>query len=379
VTVLAAASTERFQPRTVVVTGGAGFIGSNLIRWLLEHEPGLSVVNLDVLTYAGNLESLADVQAAHGPSGDGRYYFVNGDIRDAALIAALLAGDGTERASGRVVPAPDAVLHLAAESHVDRSILGPAEFVSTNVQGTLSLLSCTRTELAARPRPFRFVNVSTDEVYGSLGPDDAAFTETHPVRPNSPYSASKAGADCLVRAYRETFGLPCLTTRCSNNYGPYQFPEKLIPFMLTRALGDEPLPVYGDGLNVRDWLHVRDHASAIWAVCTRGRLEDEVYNIGGDWEVTNLEVVRRILDALGKPDSLITFVQDRLGHDRRYAMDTTFIRETLGWSPRYHFDDGLEMTIRWYVEHEDWWRRVQSEAYRAANALYLPSGGDSTA
>jgi dTDP-glucose 4,6-dehydratase len=251
--------------------------------------------------------------------------------------------------------------------------MGPAEFVSTNVQGTLNLLESSRRELAARPRPFRFVNVSTDEVYGSLGPGDPAFTERHPLMPNSPYSASKAGADCLVRAYTETFKLPCLTTRCSNNYGPYQFPEKLIPLMITRALGDQPLPIYGDGLNVRDWLHVDDHASAIWSVCTRGHLEDEVYNIGGESEVPNIEVVRSILRQLGKPDSLLTYVTDRLGHDRRYAMDIRHIRERLGWAPSRTFDEGLRETVRWYVANEAWWRRVQSEAYKASRTLYLAS------
>ena len=360
-----------FLPRVVLVTGGAGFIGSNLVRWLLRHEPTVHVINVDLLTYAGNLESLTDVSTAHGPEGDGRYFFVRADIRDASTIAALLRGSATETATGRQVPAPDAILHLAAESHVDRSIMGPAEFVSTNVQGTLTLLECARWELAERPRPFRFVNVSTDEVYGSLGPDDPGFTEEHPLEPNSPYSASKAGADCLVRAYKETFGLPCLTTRCSNNYGPYHFPEKLIPLMITRALGDQPLPVYGDGLNVRDWLFVTDHASAIWAVCTRGRLEDEVYNIGGESEVPNITVVKTILALLGKPESLITYVTDRLGHDRRYAMDISRIRDRLGWTPSRDFEQGLRETVEWYVANEQWWRRVQSEAYKASQALYL--------
>ena len=364
-------TTSPFRPRAVLVTGGAGFIGSNLVRWLLRAEPDVRVVVLDLLTYAGNLESLADVAAAHGPEGDGRWFFVKGDIRDAALVAELLAGGGTEPGTGRALPRPDAVLHLAAESHVDRSILGPAEFVSTNVQGTLSLLEAARRELAERPRDFRFVNVSTDEVYGSLGPDDAPFTERTPLAPNSPYSASKAGADCLVRAYGETFRLPCLTTRCSNNYGPYQFPEKLIPLMITRALAGEPLPVYGDGMNVRDWLHVEDHASAIWAVCTRGRIEDGVYNIGGESEVPNLHVVRTILKLLGRPESLIRYVTDRPGHDRRYAMDISHISATLGWRPAHAFEQGLRETVEWYVANRPWWERVKSEAYRATNALYL--------
>ena len=363
---------RQFRPRAVLVTGGDGFIGSNLVRWILDHEPDVAVVNLDALTYAGNPESLADVAARYGGHG-GRYFFVRGDIRDESLVSALLAGEAGESGTDRNIPRPDAVLHLAAESHVDRSILGPSAFASTNVQGTLNLLECTRAELVAHPREFRFVNVSTDEVYGSLGAGDAPFTESHPLTPNSPYSASKAGADCLVRAYRETFRLPCLTTRCSNNYGPYQFPEKLIPLMITRALDGEPLPVYGDGRNVRDWLYVTDHAAAIWAVCTTGRLEDEIYNIGGEAEMANIDVVHRILDLLGKPPTLIRFVADRPGHDRRYAMDIGRISSILGWRPSVTFDDGLRRTVQWYLANESWWRRVQSEAYRASHALYLPA------
>ncbi len=355
-------SKTRFEPRTVLITGGAGFIGSNLIRWLLHQAPDVKVVNIDLLTYAGNLSSLADVDARHGARGDGRYTFIKGDIRDPELFTTLFRGGMPDAATGERLPAPDAILHLAAESHVDRSITGPAEFVSTNVQGTLNLLACCRRELEERPRSFRFVNVSTDEVYGSLGPDDPAFTEQHPLAPNSPYSASKAGADCLVRAFTETYGLPCLTTRCSNNYGPYQFPEKLIPLMITRALADEQLPVYGDGLNVRDWLHVEDHASAIWAVCTRGHLEDRVYNIGGGSEVTNLTVVKTLLGLLNKPESRISFVTDRLGHDRRYAMNIRWIEQRLGWRPRRGFEEGLRDTVAWYVANEQWWRPIQARA-----------------
>ena len=360
-----------FQPRVVLVTGGAGFIGSNLVRWLLRHEPELRVVNLDALTYAGNLESLADTLRDHGASGDGRHYFVHGDIRDARLVGALLRGEAREGESGRPIPSPDALLHLAAESHVDRSIDGPAAFVSTNVQGTLTLLEETRRELERAPREFRFVNVSTDEVYGSLRADEAAFTEEHPLEPNSPYSASKAGADCLVRAFAATHGLPCLTTRCSNNYGPRQFPEKLIPLMITRALHDLPLPVYGDGLNVRDWLHVDDHAAGLWAACTRGAPERGVYNFGGRCEVANLAVVHSILDALGKPASLIRFVPDRKGHDRRYAVDTTRASDELGWRPLLGFERGLAETVAWYVANREWWERVRSEAYRVATRQYL--------
>ena len=360
-----------FRPHAVLVTGGAGFIGSNLVRWLLRNEPELRVVNLDALTYAGNLESLADTLRSHGPGGDGRHYFVHGDIRDARLVGSLLAGRAHEPGSGRAIPAPDAVLHLAAESHVDRSIDGAADFVSTNVHGTLTLLDEARHLLERAPREFRFVNVSTDEVYGSLGPSDPPFTEDHPLAPNSPYSASKAGADCLVRAFAATYRLPCITTRCSNNYGPRQFPEKLIPLMITRALSDLPLPVYGDGLNVRDWLHVDDHAAAIWAACTRGSPSRGVYNFGGQSEVTNLHVVHTVLEALGKPASLIRFVEDRKGHDRRYAVDITRAATELGWRPAYAFEQGLADTVAWYVANREWWERVKTEAYRMATEQFL--------
>ena len=370
-------SVDAVQPHTVLVTGGAGFIGGNLVRWLLRNVPTVTVINLDALTYAGNLESLEDVSREYGEPAHGRYAFVHGDIRDVKLLVELMAGRVPTRDGVRELPPPNVVLHLAAESHVDRSILGPSAFVATNVQGTLALLDCARSELQARPRPFRFVNVSTDEVYGSLSATEPAFTEAHALRPNSPYSASKAGADCLVRAYRETFGLPCLTTRCSNNYGPFQFPEKLIPLMITRALADKPLPVYGDGANVRDWLHVQDHASAIWTVATSGHLEDEVYNVGGESEIRNIDVVRTLLRLLGKPESLIRFVQDRPGHDRRYAMNITRIRDSLGWSPQYTFENGLAETIQWYENNQNWWRRVENEAYRTANALYLDTAAAS--
>jgi dTDP-glucose 4,6-dehydratase len=364
-------SNSVFSPSTVVVTGGAGFIGSNLIRWILERAPGVVVVNLDALTYAGNLENLSDVTRRFGWDGERRYFFLHGDIRDGALVSAILSGNARDPATGRPTPVPDAIFHLAAETHVDRSILGATEFVSSNVQGTLTLLASTLTELETRPRDFRFVSVSTDEVYGSLSPQAPGFTEEHPLRPNSPYAATKAGSDCLVRAYTETHGLPCLTTRCSNNYGPYQFPEKLIPLMITRALRNEPLPVYGDGQNVRDWLFVNDHAHALWTVCTRGHLRDAVYNIGGEAEVPNVDVVRGILGLLGKPESLLRFVDDRPGHDRRYAMDITRIRSVLGWQPSLSFAAGLEQTVAWYVDHEDWWQRVLSEAYRISQAHYL--------
>jgi len=351
-----------FTPHCLLVTGGAGFIGSNFVRWVLEHEPDVTVVNLDLLTYAGNLESLEDVDQRYGHRGDGRYCFVRGDIRDFDLMQGLLQGQTT--------PRPDAVAHLAAESHVDRSIMGPSVFVETNVKGTLTLLEACRAELGARPRPFRFLHVSTDEVYGSLGPDDPPFCETTPIACNSPYSASKAASDLLVRAYGETFELPALITRCSNNYGPYQFPEKLIPLMITRALRDEPLPVYGDGMNVRDWVYVEDHAEALWRVLVDGDV-GAVYNIGGESEIPNLELVRRLLALLSKPDSLIRFVTDHPGHDRRYAMDISRIRSTLGWSPRRDFATGLSATVAWYLSHRTWWERVLSEAYRTAAAMYL--------
>jgi dTDP-glucose 4,6-dehydratase len=253
---------------------------------------------------------------------------------------------------------------------VDRSIMGPAVFVDTNVRGTLTVLEACRAELARLPRPFRLLQVSTDEVYGSLGERDPGFTETTPLEPNSPYSASKAAADLLVRSYVATFDFPAIITRCSNNYGPYQFPEKLIPLMITRALGSQELPVYGDGLNVRDWLHVEDHARAMWEVLTRGRL-GEVYNIGGAAERPNVAVVQTLLKILGKPESLIRYVTDRAGHDRRYAMNTEKLQRELGWQPRHAFETGLETTVQWYLDHRAWWERVLSEAYRASNALYL--------
>ena len=360
--------TTPFAPTCVLVTGGAGFIGVNFVRWLLNTDVRVQIVNLDLLTYAGNLESLSDVL------GNRRHFFVRGDVRDFATMRAVLAGEATETPHGdaraRRTPAPDAVVHMAAESHVDRSIMGPAVFVDTNVSGTLTVLEACRGELARAPRDFRLLHVSTDEVYGSLGETDPAFTETTPLAPNSPYAASKAAADLLVRSYVATFDLPAIVTRCSNNYGPYQFPEKLIPLMVTRALDDQPLPVYGDGLNVRDWLHVEDHARAIWEVLTRGRL-GEVYNVGGQAERANIAIVRTLLKTLGKPESLICYVTDRAGHDRRYAMNSDKLRRELGWEPRHACEAGLEATVRWYLEHRAWWERVLSEAYRASNALYL--------
>jgi dTDP-glucose 4,6-dehydratase len=325
--------------RTILVTGGAGFIGSNFVRYLLA-ESDVRIVNLDALTYAGNLASLADCL------GSPRHAFVRGNVCSADLVSDLLKQH-----------AVDGIVHFAAESHVDRSILGPKLFVETNVQGTLTLL-CAAREAGVK----RFLQVSTDEVYGSLG-DRGFFTEETPLSPNSPYSASKASADLLVRAFHHTFGLDTVTTRCSNNYGPYQFPEKLIPLMIMNARRDQPLPIYGDGLNVRDWLHVRDHCTAVWAAFTRGRA-GEVYNIGGSSEKTNLEVVRTILKHVGKPESLITFVKDRPGHDRRYAIDSRKTQSELGWRPGTDFDTGIAQTVEWYASNQTWLDQVVSGDYR---------------
>jgi dTDP-glucose 4,6-dehydratase len=342
---------------TILVTGGAGFIGSNFVLdWLAQSDE--TVVNLDALTYAGNLRNLASLR------GDARHLFVQGDICDRALVSELL---GQHR--------PRALVHFAAESHVDRSILGPGAFVRTNVEGTFSLLEASRaywSELQGSEREgFRFHHVSTDEVYGSLGPTDPAFTETHPYEPNSPYSASKAASDHLVRAWHHTYGLPVVTTNCSNNYGPFHFPEKLIPLMIVNALAGKPLPIYGDGLNVRDWLYVCDHASAIRAVLAKGRL-GETYNIGGWNEKTNLDIVHTICDLLDelRPDPegsyrrLITYVKDRPGHDRRYAIDARKVERELGWRPAETFETGIRKTVQWYLDHADWVAAVQSGSYR---------------
>jgi len=326
----------------IIVTGGAGFIGSHLVRHLLRTYPDYQIVNVDRLTYAGNLDNLEDVWDHPG------HRFVRADVGDAAAMEPLIA-EGV-----------DAIVHLAAESHVDRSIAQPDVFVSTNVLGTQTLL-----ELAKKYGVRKFVQVSTDEVYGTLGPEDAPFTENSPLAPNSPYSASKAGADLLVRAYYETYGVPVNITRCSNNYGPHQFPEKLIPLMIARAEAGEPLPVYGDGLHVRDWLHVEDHCRGIDLVLHRGR-PGEVYNIGGGGERTNLEVVQTILAELGKPETLIRHVEDRPGHDRRYAIDASKIRRELGWQPLYDYESGIRRTIEWYRTHPVWLERVRSGAYRQA-------------
>lgn len=324
----------------LLVTGGAGFIGSNFVLYMLKEHPEYEIINVDALTYAGNLESLKS--AENNP----KHMFVKADIRDAERMDELFR------------QGVDVVVNFAAESHVDRSILDPGIFVKTNVLGTQILL-----DAAKKYGVTKFVQVSTDEVYGTLGPV-GLFTEETPLTPNSPYSASKAGADLLARAYFETFGLPVNITRCSNNYGPYQFPEKLIPLMISRALNDQPLPVYGDGLNIRDWLYVEDHCSAIDLVIHQGCV-GEVYNIGGNNERTNIQIVQTILAQLGKSESLITFVQDRPGHDRRYGIDPAKLTEELGWKPKHNFESGIKATIQWYLDNREWWTRIQSGEYQA--------------
>lgn len=342
----------------ILVTGGAGFIGSNFILdWLRAcDEP---VVNLDKLTYAGNLENLASL------AGDERHVFVRGDIGDSALVSELLTKYQ-----------PRAVINFAAESHVDRSILGPGDFIHTNVVGTFGLLEAVRAYWGALPEKeqasFRFLHVSTDEVYGSLERNEPAFTETHRYEPNSPYSASKAASDHLVRAYHHTYGLPVLTTNCSNNYGPYHFPEKLIPLCIHNALAGKPLPIYGDGQQIRDWLYVKDHCSAIRRVLEAGRL-GEVYNVGGWNEKANLDVVNTLCHILDEEQprvdgksyaEQITFVTDRPGHDRRYAIDATKLERELGWKPMETFETGIRKTVRWYLDNQDWVANVTSGAYR---------------
>ena len=345
---------------TILVTGGAGFIGSNFVlEWFKDASvAGESVVNLDALTYAGNLENLASLE------GNSKHQFVKGDITDAELVRRLIAEHK-----------PRAIVHFAAERHVDRSIHGPGAFVKTNVEGTFVLLEAARAYWQglgdAEKSAFRFQHVSTDEVYGSLKPTDPAFAETNPYEPNSPYSASKAASDHLVRAWHHTYGLPVVTTNCSNNYGPYHFPEKLIPLMIVNALAGKPLPVYGDGQQIRDWLYVTDHCSAIRAVLAGGRL-GETYNIGGWNEKANIDIVRTICallddlrpDPAGSYARLITYVKDRPGHDRRYAIDARKIERELGWRPAETFETGIRKTVEWYLTNADWVARVQSGAYR---------------
>lgn len=324
----------------LLVTGGAGFIGSNFVIYMLQQYPTYEIVNMDALTYAGNLENLKSVE------NNANYTFIKADIANKEAVEQIFEQHQIE-----------VVVNFAAESHVDRSILEPEVFVNTNVLGTQVLL-----DAAKKHNVTKFVQVSTDEVYGSLG-ETGLFTEETPLAPNSPYSASKAGGDLLVRAYHETFGLPVNITRCSNNYGPLQFPEKLIPLMISRALNDEALPVYGDGLNIRDWLYVEDHCSAIDLVIHKG-VSGEVYNIGGNNERTNVHIVQKILQELGKPESLISYVDDRPGHDRRYGIDPTKIMNELGWKPKYNFETGIKETIQWYLANKNWWGRIQSGLYK---------------
>jgi dTDP-glucose 4,6-dehydratase len=325
---------------TLLVTGGAGFIGSNYVRHVLGKGSVDRLINLDLLTYAGNLENLEGLEQ------DERYRFIRADVADAAQVRNLVDEPVNQ------------IVHFAAESHVDRSIEDAGAFLRTNVQGTQTMI-----DLAREWGVERMVHVSTDEVYGDLGADDPAFSESTPIAPNSPYAASKAASDLLVLAAVHTHGLPALITRCSNNYGPYQFPEKLIPLMVANAMEDQPLPVYGDGTNVRDWIHVEDHCRGVDIVRHQGAL-GQTYNIGGRSERRNIDVVKTILEVLGKPESLIRYVDDRLGHDRRYAIDDTRIGKELGFSPEISFDEGMRMTIRWYQDNRPWWERVRAGAYR---------------
>ena len=318
----------------LLVTGGAGFIGSCFVRYMLKNHPDYKIINLDALTYAGNLDNLKDVET------NPNYSFVHGNICDKQLVDALMSQ-------------VDACVNFAAESHVDRSITGPEIFIQTNVGGTLNLL-----EMAKKHKISRYLQVSTDEVYGTLG-KTGYFTETTPLAPNSPYSASKASADMLVRAYYETYKMPVLTTRCSNNYGPYQFPEKLIPLFISNLLKGEKVPVYGDGMNIRDWLYVYDHCSAIDTVLHKGRL-GEVYNIGGNNEKANIEITKLLIKELGKDESSIKYVEDRLGHDRRYAIDSSKIQKELGWHPSVTFEEGIKITIDWYLNNQDWIKRLEN-------------------
>lgn len=330
----------------LLVTGGAGFIGSNFIHHVLRTRPEVSIVNLDKLTYAGNLRNLEGIEKKY----PGRYRFVKGCITDSKLVSELVTG-------------VDGVVHFAAESHVDRSILDPGAFIETNVNGTLVLLNVVQS-VGKR----RFVHVSTDEVYGALG-DTGYFTEETPIAPNSPYSASKASSDMLVRAFFHTHHLDVVTTRCSNNYGPYHFPEKLIPLMITNALEDKPLPVYGKGLNVRDWIYVTDHCEGVMRAYEGGK-SGEVYNLGGKSERKNIDVVHSILRILKKPESLIRYVEDRKGHDWRYAIDCSKAERELGWRPTVTFEEGLEKTVHWYLENKAWWQEVKSGAYREFYSKY---------
>ena len=323
----------------LLVTGGAGFIGSNFIRYILKKYPDYEIVNLDLLTYAGNLENLKDVKS------NKNYKFVKGDIADKELVNSL-------------VKDVDAIVNFAAESHVDRSILDSSDFIRTNIVGTHNLL-----EAAKMNELKRFHHISTDEVFGHLGPNDPAFNENTPYAPRSPYSASKAASDHLVRAYFHTFGLPITISNCSNNFGPFHFPEKLIPLAITNLIENKKIPVYGDGMQIRDWLYVEDHCEAINLILQKGKI-GETYCIGGNSEKTNMEIVKKILELLGKGEEMIEYVKDRPGHDRRYAIDFSKIKNELGWQPRTSFEDGMEQTVEWYKTNESWWRDVKSGEYQ---------------
>jgi dTDP-glucose 4,6-dehydratase len=325
----------------LLVTGGCGFIGSNFVRFFLENYPEASIINVDKLTYAGNLQNLSDLSQSP------RYHFIRGDIAEASRMEEVIR------------KGVDAIVNFAAESHVDRSIEDPSAFMKTNIFGTFVLLEAVRKAFPGQK--IRFLHISTDEVYGSLG-ETGVFTEETSLAPNSPYSASKTAADMMVRAYYHTYGLPVVITRCSNNYGPYQFPEKLIPLMVSNAMEDKELPIYGDGMYIRDWIYVEDHCRALDRVLQQGR-DGEVYNIGGGSERTNLYVAKSILDRLGKPHSLIRFVADRPGHDRRYAIDFSKIERELGWRPTVSFEEGIDRTIEWYQTHREWWKRIKTGEY----------------
>jgi dTDP-glucose 4,6-dehydratase len=330
--------------KTLLVTGGCGFIGSQFIKLVLREHPQYRVVNFDLLTYAGNMENLANEERTRARSA---YHFICGDISDTKLVEKTISGEEV-----------DAIVNFAAETHVDRSLLDSAPFLRTNVEGTRVLL-----DSASRLGVQRFLQVSTDEVYGSLEPLDPPFTEEHPLRPNSPYAASKAAADLLVRAYHNSYGFPALITRCGNNYGPYQFPEKFLPLFITNALDDLPLPLYGDGRQIRDWIHVEDHARALLRVLEEGQV-GEIYNVSANGEQTNLHMAERVLNLMGKPANLLRYVTDRPGHDRRYGIDAGKLCRELGWQPRISLDDGLQATIEWYREQRGWWDRIKSGEYR---------------
>jgi dTDP-glucose 4,6-dehydratase len=349
----------------ILVTGGCGFIGSNFIRHAFGRTTGLFITNLDLLTYSGNTKNLNDIVDHENDGSLPRYRFIQENIENVDFVANLIRKSIDDIAT----PPIDAIVHFAAESHVDRSIIGPLQFFETNVLGTAALVEAVRIVRNHIPKHFRFIHVSTDEVYGDLRADEPPNSESKTLVPTSPYAASKASSDLIVGSYFRTFDLPAIVTRCSNNYGPFQYPEKLIPLMVTKALNRDKLPVYGNGANIRNWVHVDDHCAALWALLHRGRL-GTCYNIGGDSELSNLEIVRKILSFLDLPETLITFVTDRPAHDERYSLETRRIREHTGWKPTIPFDDGLESTIDWYRNHQEWWKPLLPESNRVLNELY---------